>query len=179
MHFGLSLFNPFRMNIKLRIYSDSLWFPRSHKFWGGGTNTFRPWSNAILAGYLHSSFRTLIQSDKESGQLTLQVWKYKEYQTPIRNSVNVIFKHESYNSMTSDLSLIALTNTDFLHGLFDLPLYPICTQNVHGHPPVLNPVSQIVPHCPVSVVRYSALPCPCALPAANLYMPLLGKKKNN
>ena len=37
-------------------------FPRSHKFWGGGTNTFRPWSNEILAGYLHSSLRTLIQS---------------------------------------------------------------------------------------------------------------------
>ncbi len=29
----------------------------------GGTNTFRPWSNEILAGYLHSSYRTLIQSD--------------------------------------------------------------------------------------------------------------------
>ncbi len=48
------------------------WFPRSHKFWGGGTYTFRPWSNETLAGYLHSSFRTLIQSDL--GHLVQHPW---------------------------------------------------------------------------------------------------------
>ena len=32
------------------------WFWRSQKFWGGGTNIFRPWPIEILAGDLHTQF---------------------------------------------------------------------------------------------------------------------------
>ncbi len=59
-------------------------FQRSHKFWGGGTNTFRSWSSVILAWYLHSSLRTLFQSD-----IHILIYKHLE----IVNSWTVSFSY--------------------------------------------------------------------------------------
>ncbi len=50
------------------------WFSRSQKFWGGGTNIFRPWPNETLAGDLQSSFRTRNQSDNRKGQLMFSMF---------------------------------------------------------------------------------------------------------
>ncbi len=56
---------PTNQQVDISVWNQNI-MNRSHKFWGEGTNTFRPWSIEILSGYFHSSFRTLIQSEDVS-----------------------------------------------------------------------------------------------------------------
>ncbi len=62
---------PANQQVDISVWNLNIMNRAHQKFWGGGTNIFRPWPNEIFAGDLHSSFGTLNQSVHEQSGISL------------------------------------------------------------------------------------------------------------